>query len=303
MNRRTGHQSVEVAQQAPSLGNACGNIGFEIPRPQDLDHRRECDSTFDIAPSLDDADVVMGAGELGGQPALADAWVADDRHQPSRPRGDRFIKDALEPSHFVGPADERSVSGLRLAATALVHRDERRSTLHLNLAEGFVVVSAARRSPRLLADNDTAERALGLEPSSDVQRVADEVGIAGPHHDLTGVHRDSQRELNPMSFADPAGEVDELRLHLDRSFDSVSGVVGSDLGNTPYGHEAVADVLRDPHPVTIDGRPQEVVVAAHDIPRRFGVHTLFEAGRTRQVGEHHGHCLAGRTWDNLCRFL
>jgi len=99
------------------------------------------------------------------------AWIVGGTAMASTSTVSR--QPALEPSYLVGPADERRVGGLRLAAAAPVHRDRRGSTLHVNLAEGFVEVPTARRSPRLFADNDAAERALGLEPGSDVQRVAD----------------------------------------------------------------------------------------------------------------------------------
>ena len=236
------------------------------------------------------------ADEFRRQPALADAGVADDGHQPRRPRGDRVVEDGLQPSHLVGPADERGgVGGLGLAAEPLVHRHGRGPPLDLHLAEGLVAVPAARRPPRLLADHDAAARALGLESGSDVQRVADEVGVAGPDHDLAGVHRDAQGEFDPVGFGDLGGEVDEALLQFDRGVDGVGGVVGPDLGDTPDGHEPVADVLRHARPMALRGRAQQVVVAADDLARRLGVDVLLEAGRTGQVGEHDGHRLARRT--------
>ena len=96
--------------------------------------------------------------------------------------------------------------------------------------------------------------AFGLEPGADVERVADKVGVAGPDHDLAGVHRDAQSEFDPVRFGDLGGEVDEAFLQLDRRVDGADGVVGSDLGDTPDGHEAVADVLRHAGPMALRGR-------------------------------------------------
>ena len=94
-------------------------------------------------------------------------------------------------------------------------------------------------------------RTLGLEPGRDVQGVANEVGVACPDHDLTGVHRDPQGKLDPVRFCCAGGEVDEALLQLDRGVDGAAGVVGPDLGNTPDGHEPVADVLCDARPVAL----------------------------------------------------
>ncbi len=153
---------------------------------------------------------------------------------------------------------------------------------------------APRRSPGLLADDDVAARTLGLEPGRDVQGIADEVGVARPDHDLTGVHRDPQRELDSVRFHDGGGEVDESILKFDRGIDGAAGVVGSDLGNAPDGHEPVADVLGDARPVALGGSAEDAVIAAHDVARGLRVDLLLEGRRTGQVGEHHGHGLARR---------
>ena len=147
-----GRQSVEVAQQPVPLGNACGNVGFEVARAQHLDERRQRDRSFEVAPGLDDAGVGLRSGELRGQPALADTGVADDGHHSGRSRGDRVVEDGLQPAHLVGAADERSgVGGFGVPAEPLVHRHGRGPALDLDLAERFVAVSAAcrrARSPR-----------------------------------------------------------------------------------------------------------------------------------------------------------
>ncbi len=215
---------------------------------------RQGDGPLDVAAGLDHPGLALGPGELRGQPALADAGIADDRDQPGGPRSDRVVECGLEPPDLVGPADEGSgVGGLRLAAEPLVHHHRRGPPLHLHLAQGFVPVSAARRPPRLLSDDDVAARTLGLEPGRDVQGVADEVGVAGADDDLAGVHRDPQGELDTLRFGYPGGEVDEALLQLDGGVDGAPGVVGADLRNTPDGHEPVADVLRDARPVALRG--------------------------------------------------
>ncbi len=219
----TGRQAVEVAQQPVALGNACGNVGFEIGCPQHLDERSQRDRPFGVAPGVDDARLGLSAGELRGQPALADTGVADDGDQPGRPRRHRVVHRGLQSADFVGPADEgRCVGGARLASEPLVDGHGRGSALDLYLAEGLVSVLAAGGAPCLLADHDVAARALGLETCPDVQRVADEVGVARPDHNLAGVHCHAQIQLDPMGFGDLGGEVDEALLKLDRGVDGMS---------------------------------------------------------------------------------
>ena len=141
-----------------------------------------------------------------------------------------------------------------MAAEPLIDRHGRASALDLYLAQGLVSVLAAGGPPRLLADHDAAARAFGLESRPDVQRVADEVGVARPDHHLAGVHCDAQIQLGPVGFGDLGGQVDEALLKLDRGVDGVRGVVGSDLGYTPDGHESVADVLRHARAMALRGR-------------------------------------------------
>ncbi len=164
----------------------------------------------------------------------------------------------------------------------------------MHLAEGVVIVPAARRPPRLLADDDMTALALALETGPDVHGIANEVGVAAPDHHLARVHRDPQGEIDSVRSRDACGDVDEALLHLDRGVDGVAGVVGSDLGNAPDGHEPVADVLHDARTIALRGRAEEVVVAGDDLAGRLGVDLLLEAGRTGKVGEHHGHRLARR---------
>ena len=251
----SGRQAVEVAQDAVPFGSADGDIGFEIAGAQHLDDRCEGDGPLDVAPRLDHPDITLGPSEFRRQSGLADARIADHRDQPGGLGSDRVVERCGNPPDLVAPADEGSgVGRLRLAAKPPVHRNGCGPALHLHLTERFVPVSAARRPPRLLSDNDVAARTLGLEPGRDVQGVANEVGVACPDHDLTGVHRDTQGKFDPVQFCCAGGKVDEALLQLDRGVDGAACVVSSHLGNTPDGHEPVADVLCDARPVALRGR-------------------------------------------------
>ena len=88
-------KTLEVAQHTVPLGDADGNVGIEVAGPQYLDDRRESNCLLDVASGLDDADASLGPDELRGQPALADAGIADHRDQPGGPRGDRVIEGGL----------------------------------------------------------------------------------------------------------------------------------------------------------------------------------------------------------------
>src|SRR5262249_30877928 len=151
--RDAGRETLEVAQHAVALGDADGNIGIKIAGPQNLDDRCQSDGLLYVAPRLYDADAVLGLDELGPQPALADAGIADDRDHPHCPCRHRAIERGRRARALGGPADEDAgVGGLRLAAEPLVRRHGRGPTLHLQLAEGVVPMSATRIPPRLLAD-------------------------------------------------------------------------------------------------------------------------------------------------------
>jgi hypothetical protein len=154
---------------------------------------------------------------------------------------------------------------------------------------------APRRAPGLFADHDAATRTLGFEPSADVERVADKVGVTDADHHLAGVHRDAQCEFHPVLFGDPGGEVDEAFLQLDRRVHGAHRILGPDFGDTPHGHESVTDVLRHTGAVALRYQPQQVVIAADDLTCRLGVDALLEARRAGQIGEHDSDRLAHRT--------
>jgi len=80
--------------------------------------------------------------------------------------------------------------------------------------------------------------------------------LVGPDHYLTGVDRDPQRQLHSVDLGYPARQPDESLLQLDRGVNRVPGVVGTDLGHTPDGHESVADVLGDTGTMVLRGRAE-----------------------------------------------
>lgn len=76
---------------------------------------------------------------------------------------------------------------------------------------------------------------------------------------------------------DCGGEVDEPILEFDRRIDGAPGVVGSNLWDTPYGHEPVADVLGDPCPVSLGSAAEDAVIPTHDVARGLRADLLLEA--------------------------
>ena len=144
-----------------------------------------------------------------------------------------------------------------------------------------------------------AVRAFGLQACTDVERIADQVGVIGADHHLTGVHRDSQRKLDPVNCCQLAGEVDESLLEFDSGIDGVFGVTGPDFGYAPDRHETVADVLGHPGAMAFGDRAQQLVVLPDDLSSRLRIDQFLERGRAGQVGEQDGHGLPDRRRNDL----
>ena len=210
--------------------------------------------------------------------------------------GDRVVEGGLQPPDLVGPADERSgVGGLRLAAEPLVHRDRRGPPLHLHLAEGLVAVSAARRSPRLLADDDVAARALGLEPGADVQ--------ARRRRGRRRRRRPRPHRCSPR----PAGRVRHACVSATRAARSTNRSCSSTAASTAW--PASSGPISGTPQTAMNPSPMYFVTPARwrsAVERRRSWYRSMTSRavsastcsskrrRTGQIGEHDGHGLARR---------
>ncbi|WP_197506801.1 zinc ribbon domain-containing protein, partial [Mycobacterium sp. E136] len=69
--------------------------------------------------------------------------------------------------------------------------------------------------------------------------------VIGHYHELLRSTAQRHRAGVTKYIGDLGGQVDEPVLQFDRGVDGAQRVLGADLGDTPDGHEAVADVLGD----------------------------------------------------------
>ena len=236
--------------------------------------------------------------QLAREAGLADAGGAEHGHEAgARGRGARVVEHADEPLHLRVAADERR-RGLGLDVGLdrdLVDRDGLGAPGDGHLAERLVRDVAAGEAPRLLADEHVAGPARLLEPGRDVERVADEVGVAFADHDLAGVDADPQRQRLAVPALDVGRELLEPLLERDARGDGAAGVVLGDLGDAERRHHPVAHELGDGARVRVDRLLEQRVVAGEHLTRDLGVGALAEAGGAAEVGEEDGDRLADRT--------
>ena len=212
-------------------------------------------------------------------------------------RGRRgVVEHADEPLHLRVASDERRRHlGLGVGlGRDLVDRDRLRAPGDGHLAERLVPDVAAGEPPRLLAHEHVAGAARLLEPGRDVERVADEVGVALADHDLAGVDADAERERLAVAALDVGRELLEPLLERGAGVDRAAGVVLGDLGDAEGGHHPVAHELGDGARVGVDRLLEQGVVAGEDLARDLGVGALTEAGGAAEIGEQDRDRLADR---------
>ena len=150
-------------------------------------------------------------------PSSRDSRVLPTPGEPStvtsraRRRGRASSNTAAAGPSLGVTADERRrrlrrLLGARSSRHELEDRDRLGSPGDGDLAERLVARRAAGEPPRLLADEHLARAARLLEPGGDVERVADEVGVAVADHDLAGVDADPQVERLAVAFGHVGGE-------------------------------------------------------------------------------------------------
>jgi hypothetical protein len=161
-----------------------------------------------------------------------------------------------------------------------------------HIAERLVRDVAPGETPRLLADEHLSGTALLLESSRDVQRVADEVGIAVGDHHLTGVDADPERERLSVASLDSGREFFESLLDRRTCLDRAAGVVLGHLGDAEDRHHPVAHELGDGAGVRVDHVLEQRVVSGEHEARDLRVSALTEPGGTSEIGEQHRDRLA-----------
>src|SRR5919201_776331 len=142
--------------------------------------------------------------ELARQPRLADAYIAENGHEPRAPLLERRAVGAAEPFELPITADERSC---KAADSTRPHQRERAHEasrddsfglpLRGNAGRLIELERDARRPDRALADEDCARRSSLLQPSGDVHDVTADERASRPSRAArsgSGVQADTQCE-------------------------------------------------------------------------------------------------------------
>ncbi len=293
----------ELLEQAPRRREHLVARAFEhglVPagRPERLPDRRERRSfAVGRAAGDDDARLAVEPGdELSRQPRLADAGVADDRHEATAARGGCEVGGA-QALELLLLADERRVvatrdrrrgriDGLEPERDRLARLPLQRQGLELGRLHGV-----PDEAVRGITQHDLARRGGLLEPLSDCDRLAADEPVAGggiAGHDLAGV--DPDPDLEP-----DFGLTVELRdalLHGDGRAHRAQRVVLVHDRHAEDRHHLVADELLDRPAVALDRGRRPLEEAEHQVPERLGIEPVCQLRIRDEVAEENSDRLA-----------
>ena len=242
------------------------------------------------------AGLADGLGELGGEPALADACGPENRHDMGPLFCDGLIPDPLQQPELVVASDE----GLSLRSTLSRRRGCRQGqpgghgralALQADGLDSLVLDDRFRRPVGLFADEHTVHGGEPLQSRGRVDHVSGDqpfalrhVGVEG-HDRLARVDRDAhlQVELGRASaqLGHPVPDR-ERRAHRPLRVVPVRHRRAEDA------HHRVADELLDRSSAALDLRPDPLEVRRLDRPHVLGIELLRPGGEADQIGEHDG---------------
>ncbi len=252
-----------------------------------------------VSPGDDVRPVVERRAQLGYEPALADARLAEHGDELHRRLALRAEERLEQERALVLAADERRVRrGLGLAdAAPRVRRapdgDRIRLALRDDRLEGLVGDRALRRPHRRLVDEDVAHRSGRLQAGGDVDDVARDDALAALRarterdDGLAGRDRGAHGELETF-LAELLDRLEDPEPGADRAL----GVVLVGDGSPEDGHDRVADELLDGPAEPLDVGLHPLVVGAQRRPHVLRVGPVGAAGEPDEVDEQHGDDLA-----------
>ena len=167
--------------------------------------------------------------ELPGEPALADAGLAGDRHEPGASLAGGRVEEVLEQAELVVATDERRLEALRAGPrrrawprrASARHAGDRGGLALEQLLAGRLEGDGAGCGPvGRLADQDHARRRHRLEAAGGVDEVAGDHALAdGAEGDgrLAGQHAGACLEAAAVGAdVEPADRFDEVEGRPDR---------------------------------------------------------------------------------------
>jgi hypothetical protein len=128
-----------------------------------------------------------------------------------------------------------------------------------------------------------------LQPRGHVHRITRDQRLAGPDHDLAGVHTDPARHPHGPGRVEVAAELDQGRAHLLGGAHRPERVVLVQVGQPEDGHHRVADELLDGAAVPLDSLAHPCVVGRHHAAQHLRVEPVAERRRAHEVAEEHRH--------------
>ena len=223
--------------------------------------------------------------ELGDEARLADAGIADDRHQLAALLGLHTPPGFSDDRKLALASDERRlVSSLRRVAHAQEPVGGNRLGLALQLerVDGLDLDRVVDERECRLAEQHLARLCGLLQPGGHVNRVAGGQSLLRARHHLTG------HDADPTLHA----QLRQRSAHFDCGAHSAQRVVLVHDRYPEHRHHRVADELLNRAAVPLDDRFHPVEVACQQRPQPLRIEGLAERCRAGHVAEEHRHDLA-----------
>ena len=219
---------------------------------------------------VDDAvDVLL---ELPRKTALADAALADDRHEPRLLLALSRMEKVLEQPQLLVAAGERRLERLASAGPAAQpddgcgapRRNGRRLALEHLLAGLLEPDRALRSMESCLTHEHGARRSHRLKAARRVDQIACDHPLPARSQGHSGVPGEHSRAcLGVARIADARHAVDQLERGTHRTL----SVILVRRRRAPHGHDCVTDELLDRAAVAVHDGPGQLEVARQELAR------------------------------------
>ena len=264
---------------------AAGSVGQGAELLDHLDNGPVCDLLAVGKAARSDDPRVHPLESLGDETRLADAGLAEHRHELARALGARALPRPTKELQLTRASDEGSV--VRTVGR-LPDREEAKRRHRLGLpfqGERRELLGLGRRADqraRRRADEHLARVSRLFQPGRDVHGIPGDQRADLARQDLARVHPDPCPEL----------EFRHRIPHLRRRPQRAQGVVLVRDRDAEDRHDGVADELLDCAAVPLDDRLHPLEVPPQPNLEHLGIGRIAQRGRSRQVAEHDGYGLA-----------